>query len=202
VIRRPDPPETPAARPEARAARLAVLIAVPIALAAGVTTFLLLGQAPAGPDTPAATTGPRTATVPAAPVRVAAPPLDGLARAACRALISELPAAVRGLPRRAVTAGPEQNAAYGEPPVTLACGGPAPSYGLTDDVSVLSGVCWHATAGPAGSVWTTLDRAVPVRVTVPAAYDPPGQWVIAFSGPVAATLAPSGTAPSGCHSPS
>jgi hypothetical protein len=195
VTRRPDPdPANPAARPDSRAAaRLATLIAVPVAVAAGVVAFLLLGRAPDATPPPPATTAP------AGPVRMAAPPLDADARAACRDLVTELPAAVRGLPRRPVTAGPEQNAAYGEPPVTLACGGPPPSYGPTDDFWLLSAVCWHTTAGPAGTVWAALDRTVPVRVTVPAAYDPPGQWVIAFSTPVTAALAPSDAAPSGCR---
>jgi Protein of unknown function (DUF3515) len=130
-----------------------------------------------------------------------AAPLDADSRAACRSLVVALPAAVRGLPERPVSAGPEQNAAYGEPPVTVACGGPQPSYGLTDSLAVLSGVCWHTTVGPTGTVWATLDRAVPVRITVPAGYDPPGQWVITFSGPVAATLAPSTDPPSGCRQP-
>jgi len=194
VTRRPDPATAAAARPDSwAAARLATMIAVPVALAAGVVTFLLLGRAPDA-------TPPPPANAPAGPVRMAAPPLDADARAACRDLVTELPAAVRGLPRRPVTAGPEQNAAYGEPPVTLACGGPPPSYGPTDDFWLLSAVCWHTTTGPAGTVWAALDRAVPVRVTVPAAYDPPGQWVIAFSPPVTAALTPSDAAPSGCRS--
>ena len=37
-------------------------------------------------------------------------------------MTSQLPATVRNLPARKVSAGPEQNAAYGEPPLTVACG--------------------------------------------------------------------------------
>ena len=37
-----------------------------------------------------------------------------------------------------------------------------------------------------------------VRVTVPGSYAAPGQWVIEFSGPVAAALPRTGTVPVGC----
>jgi hypothetical protein len=131
-----------------------------------------------------------------------APTLAARPATVCRALLSQLPAALRDRPRRPVTAGPEQNAAYGDPAITLACAaGPLPSVPHADLVYPLSGVCWHAVTGPAASTWTTVDREVPVTVTVPNSYSSPGQWVIEFS-PVVGTSVPSiTTVPSGCAGP-
>src|SRR6266487_343913 len=83
---------------------------------------------------------------------------------------------------------PDQEAAYGDPAITLACGAPAPSIPAGAEVFVLSGVCWLSTPTGDGTAWTTVDRATPVRVTVPKSYDSPGQWVIEFSGPITAAV--------------
>ena len=143
---------------------------------------------PAAPPRPQATT----------PVTVAAPTLPAAQATACRALLSHLPDAVRDRRRRPVTDGPEQNAAYGDPAITLSCGAAAVTPPATADVYPLSGVCWYSQPGAGGTVWTTVDRTVPVRVTVPSRYDAPGQWVIAFSPAVAAELPASSSAPAGC----
>jgi hypothetical protein len=173
------------------AARLATLIALPVALVVGIASFWLLGgfrtNQPARPH-PQST----------APVQMSAPPLSPPQAAACRELLVRLPGALRDRPRRPVTAGPEQNAAYGDPPITLACGVPPISLPPTADVYALSGVCWYSQPGNGGTVWTTVDRDTPVRVTVPAAYHSPGQWVIEFSAPIAATLPRAANVPAGC----
>jgi hypothetical protein len=176
------------------AARLAVLVAVPVALLAGAGVFALLtsgGPAggPAGGPTPAAT----------GPVEMAAPELTGPAEVVCRALLSQLPAdQLDGLTQRPVTAGREQNAAYGDPPVTVACGVPPVDYPPTSTVYSLSGVCWYAEEAPDATVWTTLDREVPVRVRVPAGYDGPGQRVVPVSAAIGETIGSAGDAPTGC----
>jgi hypothetical protein len=105
---------------------------------------------------------------------------------------------LRDRPRRPVTAGPDQNAAYGDPPITLACGVPPISLPQTADVYALSGVCWYSQPGDGGTMWTTVDRETPVRVTVPGAYHSPGQWVIEFSAPISAALPRAATVPAGC----
>jgi hypothetical protein len=175
------------------AAKLATLVAVPVALLVGIGTFLLLRPAPAGE--PAA---PSPTPVATGPVEMAAPPLTDRESVVCRALLSRLPADLDGLAQRPVTAGPEQNTAYGEPPITVACGGPPASYAPTDQLNPWNGVCWHAVEEPDASVWTALGREVPVRVTVPASYDGPFQHVLEFSRPVAETVRSADTAPSGC----
>jgi hypothetical protein len=174
------------------AARVATFAALPIAVVVGLATFWWLRDlgtaSPARPH-PQATT----------PVRVAAAPLDAKGTAACRDLIAKLPPGkVRDRPRRPVTAGPGQNAAYGDPAITLACGAAPVTLPVGAEVFVLSGVCWFPASDGAASVWTTVDRDVPVRVAVPKSYDAPGQWVIEFSAPIDATLPRSATTPSGC----
>jgi Protein of unknown function (DUF3515) len=176
------------------AARLAALVAVPVAVLAGVVSVRALSGTAA--PRPSASPGPQAT----GPVTMPAPPLTDPAAVACRALVAQLPAQVRDRPRRPVTAGPEQNAAYGEPAITLACGGvPRPSVAPTDDVFAMSGVCWYAVTDPAGSTWYTLDREVPVAVRVPAAYDQPGQWANEFSALIAGSVKSITDTPTGCR---
>jgi uncharacterized protein DUF3515 len=177
------------------AAKLAALVAVPVALLVGIGTFAMLRDSPA-PDSPAT---PPPTPVATGPVAMTAPPLTEREQVVCRALLSRLPGTVDGLAQRPVTAGPEQNTAYGEPPITVACGGPAPSYEPDAEVNPWEGVCWHPAVTPESSVWTVLAREVPVRVTVPAAYGGPFQLVLRFSRPIAETVRSSDTVPWGCR---
>ncbi|HEX8631390.1 MAG TPA: DUF3515 family protein [Catenuloplanes sp.] len=209
-LTRPRPPDRadPTTR---RAARWATAVAVPVAVLVG---WLLVASATADP-------APRTAA-PApsqpqetTPVQLAAPALTGQPAAACQKLVGSLPARLRDLPRRPVSAGPRQNAAYGAPPITLTCGVAAPSVAATDTVYELNGVCWlppanqrdqagapGTTPEPSGGAretgWTTVGRQVPVRVVVPPGFGPASQWVNEFSAAVAAAVPATATTPSGC----
>jgi hypothetical protein len=134
------------------------------------------------------------------PVTMAARELSPQVAEVCRSVVADLPSTLSGSDRRPVTAGPEQNAAYGDPPVTLACGTDRPTVEDTATVYPLSGVCWFAEPGPdGGAVWTTVDREVPVTVTVPAPADGSAQTVIGFSGAVGTNdpVRTTGT-PTGC----
>jgi uncharacterized protein DUF3515 len=164
------------------ASRVATLVAVPVALLAGFVTFQVLKPAAPKPQE----TGP---------VTMSAQVLDGRQTEVCRALLAKMPGNVRDRQRRQVTAGSEQNAAFGDPAITVACGGQAPALAQTDFVYNLSGVCWLPDA--AGIRWTTVDREVPVVVVVPKGYDSPAQWVTAFSGAISAAVLPDHV-PSGC----
>lgn len=175
------------------AARIAALVALPVALLAGVLVFWAFGRATAPP---AAKHPPRPQAT--STVTVPAPTLDTRAATVCRALLSQLPDAVRDRPRRPVSAGAEQNAAWGDPPITLSCGAPAAHVAATDFLPVLNGVCWHTAQRPGATVWTTLDREVPVSVTVPAGYDSQGTWVQEFTGPIIAAVPSIRNVPSGC----
>jgi hypothetical protein len=158
-------------------ARTATLVAVPAALLAGALAFGLLGGVPSKPK-PQAT----------GPVSVAAPPLDERAAPVCRALSRKLPDALRDRPRRPVTAGPDQNAAFGDPPIVLSCGATPGTVPKDAQLFEISGVCWFPEERPDALVWTTVDRQVPVIVTVPAAYDAAGQWVAGFSAAIVDTV--------------
>jgi hypothetical protein len=174
---------------------LATVIALPIALLTGVVVYNLgtAGRSPA----PTASSQPSAAAT--SPVTVTATSLDSRSAVVCRALVAKLPERVHDAARRPVTAGAEQNAAYGDPPTTLTCGVPVPSFPATDDVYILDGVCWHPVQGQGVTAWTTVDREVPVAVTVPGAASGAAQWVIGFSGPIASAVpSRNGPIPHGC----
>jgi hypothetical protein len=206
---RPKRPEGPD-----RTTRTAVLwatsVAVPVAVLVGVLIFVRLipGTAPEAAPSTAATS---PAAVPTAPVAVAAPKLSPRSAQVCLAVTSQLPSAIRTLPARRVTAGPEQNAAYGEPPITMQCGVQQPAMCATPaggsgcvpldtELLIMNGVCWYAAPGTQASAFTTMDRETPVRVTVPTTYQQPAQWANEFSDTVVETDASRTTGvPSGCH---
>ncbi|QLQ39750.1 DUF3515 family protein [Micromonospora robiginosa] len=178
-----------------RAALWATVVAVPVTVA--VAAFTLAKLAPESPDaTPSASASPRAQS--SAPVELPAPALAERPAVLCRALVSQLPDSVRDLRQRPVTAGPEQNAAYGDPALTVACGGSAPLVPPTDEVFRVNGVCWHPVQEADATVLTTVDREVPVRVRAPTAYQPALQWVVQISDAVVSALPSAKTAPSGC----
>ncbi|MFI5833125.1 DUF3515 family protein [Micromonospora sp. NPDC051300] len=180
-----------------RAALWATLVAVPVTVA--VAAFTLAKLAPESPDAaPSASASPRAQS--SAPVELPAPALAQRPAVLCRALVSQLPDSVRDLPQRPVTAGPEQNAAYGDPALTLACGGSAPQVPPTDEVFRVNGVCWHPVQEADATVLTTADRETPVRVRVPKTYEPPLQWVVQISDAIVSAVPSAKTAPSGCSS--
>src|SRR4051794_10246613 len=202
-------------RPEAKkpdkttrsAALWAAAVAVPVAIVAGLIAFAHL---PAQHDEPsAAATTP--AVVPSTPVQMAAAKLDAPTAQVRLAVTSQLPATLRDLPGRKVSAGPEQNAAWGEPPITVACGVTQPTMcervdgghpgcvPLDATMYAMNGVCWWGQEGPASNVFTTMDREVAVRVTVPAGYHQAAQWANEFSDPVVRTVkSKTSGVPTGC----
>ncbi|MGY0007408.1 DUF3515 family protein [Micromonospora sp. I033] len=178
------------------AALWATLIAVPVTLAVAGFTFAKLA-----PDAPAAAPSPSASAVrpqSTTPVELPAPALAERPATVCRALVSQLPATVRDLAQRPVTAGAEQNAAYGDPALTVACGGTPPLVQPTDEVWSVNKVCWHAVQEADATVLTTVDRETPVRVRVPKQYEQPLQWVTPISDAVVASVPAAKTAPSGC----
>lgn len=176
------------------AALWATVIAVPVALA--VAFFALSSLPSATPTAAPASAAPQPVST--VPVEMPAPALAEDAQTACRALTSQLPLTLRDLPQRPVSAGPEQNAAYGDPAITVACGGDQPTFLATDLVYPLNDVCWHATETADGTTWTTVDRQIPVSVTIPQSYDSPGQWATEFSATVLSTLFAKSEVPTGC----
>ncbi|HEX6871175.1 MAG TPA: DUF3515 family protein [Micromonosporaceae bacterium] len=174
---------------------VATLVAIPAAVAAGVAALWAFGVFSGTPGPIATPTGPPATSA----VRMAAPALTADTQRVCQAVIAALPDRIRDRARRPVTAGAEQNAAYGDPPVTLACGTPMPSFPPTAMVSGLSGVCWFAEPGTGATRWTTVDRAVPVTVTVPGRPDGSAHSVIPFSAPISAADPVAARVPTGCN---
>lgn len=180
-----------------RAALLATLIALPLTV---LVAFLALAWS--GPDVPVADPTPTVSSAHpqlTTPVEVAAPALPERAATVCRALLSQLPDTVRGLAQRPVIAGAEQNAAYGDPALTLSCGAKPVSVAPTDEVWVVNGVCWHSTQTAEVTTLTTVDREVPVRVNVPRVYQAPLQWVAPISESLIAAVPSGGSPPDGCR---
>ncbi|MGV9211716.1 DUF3515 family protein [Micromonospora sp. RB23] len=179
------------------AALLATVIALPVTLLVAVLAFAKLA-----PETPAAAPSPSASTARAqsnAPVEMAAPALADRPATVCRALLSQLPQTIRDLSQRPVTAGPEQNAAYGDPALTVACGGTEPAVPATDEVWVVNRVCWHPVEETDATVLTTVDRETPVTVRIPRSYSQPLQWAAPISSAIVASVPSGGAVPAGCQ---
>jgi Protein of unknown function (DUF3515) len=201
---RPDEPD----RTTRGAALWATAVALPVAVLVGLLFFRLVhGDGAAAPPGPAASA---PAPVPTAAVRMAAPRLSARAAQVCLAVTSQLPTRVRDLPARPVTAGPEQNAAYGEPPITVSCGAAQPAMCATiaggegcvpldTELLDMNRVCWYARTSAAANVFTTMDREVAVQVAVPSGYQQAAQWANEFSDVVVETdRSRTAGVPSGC----
>ncbi|MFY1669078.1 DUF3515 domain-containing protein [Plantactinospora sp. WMMB334] len=178
-----------------QAALWATLVAVPLTVLVALLVFGQLSPDPAGWPTPNPNSAAPRVT---APVQMAAPTLAERPATVCRALMSRLPATLRDLDQRPVTAGPEQNAAYGDPAVTLACGVARPVLADVADTWVINRVCWLAEHDNAGLVLTTVDREVPVRLTVPAGQEQTVQWAAPVSETLVASVPSLPDAPASC----
>ncbi|WP_435870942.1 DUF3515 family protein [Micromonospora musae] len=196
------PDEAPADAPRGRdgtnrrAALIATVIALPVTLLVAVLVLVQLApDAPAPEPSPSATAARPQST---APVEMAAPALAARPATLCRALLSQLPLTVRDLPQRPVTAGPEQNAAYGDPAISLACGGAEPALPPTSDVYSVNKVCWFADEQPDATVLTTVDRETAIAVRVPREYGAALQWVPPISDTIVAAVPSGGDIPAGC----
>ncbi len=166
------------------AARIATLVAVPLALAVlGASAWIFWPKPPAS-----------------GPVTMTARDLSPDAVVLCQGVIADLPDSVGDHARRPVTAGSEQNAAYGDPPITLECGTSLPTIPDTAPVYGVGGVCWYPVTRDAMTVWTTVDRTVPVTVTVPDESAPAGaaQTVMPLANDIGTTIPVLDDVPSGC----
>ena len=94
--------------------------------------------------------------------------------AACRALVDRLPSSLGDVPRRTTT-DVATTAAWGDPPVVLACGGASGS--TRDDAFSVDGMRFALHDVGAARTWTTLDRRPAVVVTFPDRYENQGELV-------------------------
>ncbi len=182
------------------AAKLALLIALPLALVAGLLAYWQLGGF--GHSRPS-TGAPAPVVGATGVVTLPVPSLNSADATMCLAFIALLPAKLRNLPQRPVSAGGnQQNAAYGDPPITVACGGVPASNPPDAFIYVLSGVCWYANeSDKAATVWSTLDRQVPIRVTMPSSYQGQGDWIQEFTTPIVAAVPSLPQLPPQCTAP-
>lgn len=115
-----------------------------------------------------------------APVSVPAPQSsDDRTVSTCASVISALPLVIAGQDVRRTVSNPASPSivAWGNPPIVLRCGVARPaslqpgSSTVFPSVSGAKGPYWDVTTHDAANVWTTVDRAVYVEVTVPTKYN-------------------------------
>ena len=130
-----------------------------------------------------------TAGCAAQPVAVPAGPPPGEAGRACTALMRALPETLADQARREVSPADAGGAAWGDPPITLVCGAPAPpglrSWSRCD---VAEGVGWFVPDDQLedqslDAELTTVGVRPTVRVHLPAAHRPRASAVLLQLGP-------------------
>ena len=124
------------------------------------------------------------------PVPVDTPDVTPAADLACPVLMAQLPLEVAGETSRMVDSDSLFAYAWGDPAVVLVCGVEPPAGYVVGGPQTLlvSGVEWFIdTTDPDAYVWTTVDRNVPVQVTVPASSD---SAVPTALSPIVATAIP------------
>jgi hypothetical protein len=118
------------------------------------------------------------------------PAPDATTAAACAAFTAALPDALESAGDRRGTS-PESplTAAYGDPPVAVRCGVPAPAA-LTPTSLLVSvdGVDWLPEELTEGWVLTSVGRAANVELTVPDALGPAPSIAADLAATIAATL--------------
>lgn len=138
---------------------IATAIAVPVVV---ILAFALGRDSGKHPDT--------KPSGPPPPITVAAPPANAAADAPCAQVLSALPVRLGPLAPRVVHARPDSPnvVAWGDPAVVLRCGVPRPDgFVPTSDVYNVGGVYWLAVKHKTDTVWTVIDRAVWVEVSIP-----------------------------------
>jgi hypothetical protein len=111
-------------------------------------------------------------------VTTAAPPLAEKNAASCNRVLEKLPVQLKGLAPRIVHTTPDTPyvVAWGNPPVVLACGVARPAAlhpGSGADAFKIgppNGPNFFVTSSGGDEVYTTVDRAVYIAISVPAKY--------------------------------
>ncbi|SFO87327.1 Protein of unknown function [Geodermatophilus dictyosporus] len=137
-------------------------------------------------DVSGGTSPQRAEDLPPLPVEVPAPTPE--ADATCPQLMQVLPLDLLGDPARLVDSDTPYAAAWGDPAVVLVCGVPQPE-GLVpgEGLFTINGVTWYVDqTDPEATVWTAVDRAVYVEVSLPPDVD--SAPVTALSDVLAAAL--------------
>jgi len=123
------------------------------------------------------------------PVEVDTPPITPEADVACPALMSQLPLEIAGETSRRVDSDSPYAYAWGDPAQVLVCGADVPAGFVVGGPQALgiNGVTWFVdTTDATVNVWTTVDRTVPVQISIPASTD--GSVAIALSPVIAGAI--------------
>ncbi|WP_329256429.1 DUF3515 domain-containing protein [Actinoallomurus sp. NBC_01490] len=103
----------------------------------------------------------------------------------CRSLRDRLPAKVHGKSRRATSPKSPLVTAWGSPAIVVRCGVPRPTaLKPTSQLVVVNGVNWLPVPADRPVTFTAVGRRAYVEVTVPGAYEPPGDVLIELAGPI------------------
>jgi hypothetical protein len=107
----------------------------------------------------------------------------------CHDLQRRLPQKVHGQTRRATTPKSPLVTAWGSPAIVVRCGMPRPvALKPTSELVVVDGVSWLGVPADRPVTFTAVGRQAYVEVTVPAAYEPPGDVLIELAGPIKAAI--------------
>ncbi len=116
------------------------------------------------------------------PVQVAAP---AQGPPECTRLVRALPGSVDGQQRRDVSPAQAPAAAWGDPPIVLRCGVPAPkALSASSPCAEVNGVGWFAEQLEDGYRFSTIGRSTTVQVRVPYDYEPAADALVDVAGPV------------------
>ena len=102
-------------------------------------------------------------------VRLLPPTPPAAAAAPCTALLAALDKPVGGLTKREVTPVSAFTRAWGDPAVTLRCGGPAPAADASDSLAIVNGLTWRVRTIGDVVQWEAEERSVGVEVRLPLA---------------------------------
>lgn len=90
----------------------------------------------------------------------------------CAELSDELPSTVAGQAARTTDPASDLTAAWGDPAITLVCGGRAGERPLDAQLISVNGVTWYPEPLTNGTRFTTEGRAATIRLEVPRDYRP------------------------------
>ena len=143
-----------------------------------IVLAFVFGSLAGGPSSSPSSAPSSGAALP--PVSISAPPPNPAADAPCTKLIGALPLALPTadgpLPVRPAESTWTYVVAWGQPPVELICGVPRPAAlvpGSSAQLIGINGVYWLPVQGKHETVWTTVDRAPYIQVSVPSSYAQP-----------------------------
>ncbi len=107
----------------------------------------------------------------------------------CDALRDRLPRKVHGRARRATTPKSPLVTAWGSPAIVVRCGMPRPAaLKPTSELVVVNGVSWLGVPVDRPVTFTAVGRQAYVEVTVPPAYEPPGDVLIELAASIKAAV--------------